>query len=203
MELFMSLKLLTASIHKEAEEMKWSKLLVSGNMTRKQYGQYLYNQLQIYSALENRAFELGFFKKYPFFYGIRRALAMSGDLAFYEHDIGLEPATLDYIDYISYASEAEVIAHMYVRHFGDMYGGQIIRKNLPEPYCEAVVDPETGIGAWIETPEMYQSTYIFENRPELIKEFRTLLDTSMGDDAISCFEYAMRLFSDLEKRFDL
>lgn len=199
----MSLKLLTASIHKEAEEMKWSKLLVSGDMTRKQYGQYLYNQLQIYSALENRAHELGFFKKYPLFCDMRRPLAMSGDLAYYEHDIGLEPTTLEYIDYISHSAESEVIAHMYVRHFGDMYGGQIIKKNLPEPYCEAAVNSETDVKLWEECPEVYQSTYIFENRPELIKEFRTLLDKSMGDDAVLCFEYAMRLFSDLEKRFGL
>jgi len=199
----MSLKLLTASIHKEAEEMKWSKLLVSGNITSKQYGQYLYNQLQIYSALENRAFELDFFTKYPLFDDMKRTLAMSGDLAFYEHDVGLEPTTLEYIDYISHQSLDEITAHMYVRHFGDMYGGQIIRKKLPEPYCEAWVDPVTGVGIWEESPEVCQSTYMFENRPELIKEFRTLLDKSMGDDAVLCFEYAMRLFSDLEKRFGL
>ena len=67
----MSLKKLTDSIHKEAEHTKWSLLLISGNMTNHQYGQYLYHQLQIYSALESRAAELQIFNNHKIINNIK------------------------------------------------------------------------------------------------------------------------------------
>ena len=86
----MSLKKLTDSIHKEAEQQKWSKLLVSGKMSANQYGQYLYNQLQMYSALESRANDLGLFNQYKMLNNIKRSNPMGRDLQFFPYEPGLE-----------------------------------------------------------------------------------------------------------------
>ena len=68
---------------------------------------------------------------------------------------------------------------MYVRHFGDAHGGQIIKRNVP--------------GAGL----MYE----FENRAELIKQVRELLHDGMADEAMICFEYAERLFHELMENY--
>jgi heme oxygenase len=72
-----------------------------------------------------------------------------------------------------------LIAHLYVRHFGDAHGGQIIKKNVP------------GSG----------SMYEFDDRPGLIKGVRELLHDGMADEAKNCFEYAERLFHELMERY--
>ena len=200
----MSLKKLTDSIHKEAEQQKWSKLLVSGKMSADQYGQYLYNQLQIYSALESRANDLGLFNQYKMLNNIKRSAVMSCDLQFFPYKAGMEECTLEYIDYCRSLNADEVLAHIYVRHFGDMYGGQIIRKKLPTPLEESLNSwtSEDGVKPWGEDigwGEMYN----FDDRAETIKYVRSLLDIKMADEAIHCFQWAIKLFHALENRFDL
>jgi heme oxygenase len=69
-----------------------------------------------------------------------------------------------------------LLAHIYVRHFGDMYGGQMIAKRNP------------GSG------KMYQ----FENVDELKEIVRSRLDDDMSDEANMCFQFAIRLFKELE-----
>jgi len=68
-----------------------------------------------------------------------------------------------------------IISHLYVRHFGDMYGGAIIAKRVP------------GSGT------MYQ----FENKEEMKQNVRLLLNDNMADEANKCFAFAIRLFEEL------
>jgi heme oxygenase len=69
-----------------------------------------------------------------------------------------------------------ILAHIYVRHFGDMYGGQMIRKRNP------------GSG----------SMYDFDNVEELKTKIRSMLNDDMADEANRCFEFAMELFEELD-----
>jgi heme oxygenase len=64
---------------------------------------------------------------------------------------------------------------MYVRHFGDMYGGAMIAKKVP------------GSGMM----------YYFEEKEELKEKLRSLLNDDMADEANRCFEFAIRLFEEL------
>ena len=69
-----------------------------------------------------------------------------------------------------------ILAHMYVRHFGELHGGQMIKKKVP------------GSGL------MYE----FEgDKQELIDEFRTLLNDDMAEEAKKCFDFASELFDEL------
>jgi heme oxygenase len=65
---------------------------------------------------------------------------------------------------------------MYVRHFGELHGGQMIKKKIP------------GNGI------MYE----FEgDTKHLIEEFRKLLDDDMAEEAKICFDFASQLFDEL------
>lgn len=203
MELFMSLKKLTESIHKKAEETKWSQLLVSGDMNCSQYGQYLYNLLFIYSALEGKAAQHGVFKDHPNLKDIQRIQALTLDRGWYDYDTGYEPSAYDYVNYLETCDREQILAHMYVRHLGDMYGGQIISKNIPCPSGSLGWKSKDQENLPDLTKENYREYFTFKNKPELIATMRSLLSDEMADEAVLGFQFAINLFNDLEKRFDL
>jgi heme oxygenase (biliverdin-producing, ferredoxin) len=178
-----NLKELTRAHHDNAERTEFAGLLLSGEISPKLYQEYLHAQLQNYKALEGAVsvpMELE-----PIF----RSTAIEEDLQELESLYGLEeieedlPSTREYIKHIHTLSEDNdndgLLAHLYVRHFGDAHGGQIIKRNVP------------GSGL------MYE----FEDRRELIALTRELLHDGMETEAKNCFEYAERLFYELIERF--
>jgi len=178
-----NLKELTRAHHDNAERTEFADLLLSGEISPKLYQEYLHAQLQNYKALEGAVsvpMELE-----PIF----RSTAIEEDLQELESLYDLEeieedlPSTREYIKHIHTLSEDNdndgLLAHLYVRHFGDAHGGQIIKRNVP------------GSGL------MYE----FEDRRELIALTRELLHDGMETEAKNCFEYAERLFYELIERF--
>ena len=178
-----NLKELTRQHHDNAERTEFADLLLSGDISPKLYQEYLYAQLQNYMALEsavNVPLELE-----PIF----RSQHIEQDLEELESLYGLDeiednlPSTSEYVHHIQTLVEEgdndKLLAHLYVRHFGDAHGGQIIKKNVP------------GSG----------TMYEFEDRRLLIQEVRELLHDGMADEAKICFEYAERLFHELIERF--
>ena len=162
-----NLKELTRAHHDNAERTEFADLLLSGEISPKLYQEYLHNQLQNYRALEGTVsvpMELE-----PIF----RSTAIEEDL----------PSTREYVKHVHTLAEDNdndgLLAHLYVRHFGDAHGGQIIKRNVP------------GSG----------SMYEFEDRRDLIALTRTLLHDGMETEAKNCFEYAERLFHELIERF--
>ena len=173
----MSLKELTAENHRSAERKKFAKTLMSGTIDPALYYKYLTNQFYIYAMLEG---------KLPLVFleieDIRRANRMVDDLQELEATYGFVYSgaliTRSTQEYLTYCDEADfsLIPHMYVRHFGDMYGGAMIAKRIP------------GNG------RMYE----FNNKELLKTKVRAILDDSMADEANRCFEFAVRLFGELE-----
>lgn len=172
-----SLKELTQRHHDMAEQSRFAGILIGGNISAIAYQYYLKSQYEIYKVLEERVHlpqELT---------DVYRANLILEDLTELEEmfklpwlDCNLK--TVDrYIDHIlSLEDNDDLLAHVYVRHFGDMHGGQIIKKRTP------------GSG------KMYE----FENRRELIQGLRELLHDDMIDEAIKCFEFATELFEELD-----
>jgi heme oxygenase len=178
-----NLKELTWENHKSAERKRFAKTLMSGSIDPALYYKYLTNQFYNYVALEYRI-PLGILG----LEGIRRANLLRDDLQELETTYGLvfdgsliTQSTQEYITYCEELYEKDrsgLIAHMYVRHFGDMYGGAMIQKRVP------------GSG----------KMYDFIDKEELKLRVRSLLHDDMADEANACFRFAIRLFGELEDK---
>ena len=185
----MNLKELTWENHKKAERKGFAKILLGGNISPSLYYRYLTNQFYCYTILEDALRIQGLPKE---LHGVFRAKHILNDMQELEEMYGLSydpyitgSSNAQYVDRI-YNLEKEgayekLLAHMYVRHFGDMYGGSIIQKRVP------------GSG----------TMYDFDNKEELKQQLRELLTDDMAEEANICFEFAIRLFEELEHVEDM
>lgn len=174
------LKELTLENHAKAERTTYARKLLKG-MTPEEYHRYLVNQHEIYMVLEVFAHKI--IDDFP---EIQRALRIADDIVELEHeyDIKWHPNMIcdvvdEYRKHVSKLDRDGLLAHIYVRHFGDMYGGQMIKKRNP------------GSG----------TMYDFENVEELKAKVRSMLNDSMADEANKCFEFAIKLFEELDEPF--
>ena len=165
--------------HDKAESQPFVKYLLSGNISNRDYAEYLYNQSLIYTALEKVAGGV-----LTGIEEVKRAGRIFEDLReLDEYELKVMPSTVAYIDYITNSdlSEQDLMAHIYVRHMGDMFGGQMIKKLVP------------GSGRM----------YDFVNRSELIKSIRDRLTDDMAEEANVVFDFAIGLFEDLENEYSI
>ena len=176
-----NLKELTWEHHKNAERQAFVKEMFAKEpqISHERYATYLYNQFPAYDVLEALAMMHGLFADIP---EIRRAPSIMKDFEeLWNKDTPLPtllPVVNEYLDYLKGISKDKdkLMAHVYVRHMGDLSGGQMIAKRVP--------------GAGL----MYQ----FDGDTEEIKnKIRTKLDDSMADEAKVCFDFATKLFKEL------
>lgn len=176
----MSLKEITKNLHHEAETTPFAKLLLSGKIKQKDYCNYLYNLLAIYDPIEWYARRQGFFDKMP---GLPRLSAIYED--FRELDDTsyhyLVPSTIDYVNYLhKLGNDPEnkhlIKAHLYCRHMGDLYGGQIIKKQVP-----------------FSSGKFYN----FENADQMKVRIRQELDDSLGEEACVAFHWAIKMMKEI------
>jgi heme oxygenase len=175
----MSLKDLTWEHHRNAETRPFVKVLFSGKITPEMYATYLFNQHRCYDLLEAMAMMHGLMNDYP---TIRRAPAIHEDFMELWTDKENLPTEVPSVKaYHAHLMEIKddpkkLLAHLYVRHFGDLSGGQMIAKRVP------------GSGKY----------YQFGDNPESVKErIRTKLDDSLADEAKVCFDFAAKLFEQM------
>jgi heme oxygenase len=179
MEFIMSkLKELTLENHKKAERSEFARKLLKG-LSPEEYHQYLSNQLLIYHYLETTANQI--FLKFP---ALARCEKIRNDIeelkieyALFNEPVKICPVVFDYKTHISTLTNDGLLAHVYVRHFGDMYGGQIIKKRVP------------GSG----------TMYDFNDVETLKNDIRSLLNDNLADEANLCFEFAIKLFEELDE----
>jgi heme oxygenase len=90
------------------------------------------------------------------------------------------PVVQEYLKYIFDIKEDKdrIMAHVYVRHMGDLSGGQMIAKRVP------------GKG------QMY---HFDADHEELKTKIKAKLNDNMADEAKVCFEFAIKLFQQLEE----
>jgi heme oxygenase len=175
----MSLRDLTKDAHTNAERQEFVKILFSGKINPKIYATFLKNQHPCYELLEVCAMPHGLLNGLP---DIRRAPAILADFEeLWDHeadgDAQILPAVEGYMKHIlSIKGQPEkLMAHIYVRHMGDLAGGQMISKKVP------------GAG------RMYR----FED-PEALKiAIRERINDDMADEAKVCFEFATQLFKEM------
>jgi heme oxygenase len=80
---------------------------------------------------------------------------------------------LKYLDSIQNNPKA-LMAHIYVRHMGDLFGGQALAKLLPGP----------------------NNMFKFEDIPSLIKRVREKLDVSMAEEANLAFDFNIAMIKE-------
>jgi len=178
----MSLREHTRDKHELAEKTEFAQLLLSGNINKEQYSNYLAQMMSIYVSLETKAHTAGIIAGMA---GLPRARYIYDDLVELCGSVpvfSMLPSTERYLDYLEQLAtdpdkEKRLMAHVYVRHMGDLHGGQIIKKRVP------------GSGKF----------YDFENRKELLEKIREKLDDSMANEANVAFDFAIDIMKELHE----
>lgn len=174
----MSLKELTHEAHSNAERQEFVKILFSGTIDPQLYAVYLKNQHPQYEILEVCAMAKGLLNGLP---DIRRAPSIIADFdelwGENKDDPTILPVVKKYIDYIISIKDNsdKLMAHLYVRHMGDLAGGQMIAKRVP------------GSGKYYQFAE-----------PDALKAaIRERINDSMAEEAKVCFEFATEFFKEM------
>ena len=176
-----NLKELTWEHHQNAERQEFVKVLMSGNIDPKVYAIYLWNQFPMYEILEVMAMGHGLFNDFP---KVLRSKAIMEDFRELWPENEKPPqhamSTKKYLKHMRDLMEQpdKLMAHIYVRHMGDLSGGQMIKKRVP--------------GAC--------TMYEFDGDViELKNEIRSRCKDSMAQEAKMCFEFAIKQFNEMSK----
>lgn len=164
--------------HDKAEQHRFVKLLFSGNIPSEVYADFLFNQFLAYAKLETLADHYGLLAEIE---PIKRAALMEEDLMELGQTAMFHPSTSKYLGYLDTVPREKLMAHVYVRHFGDMYGGQMLKKVVPT------------------RGRMYE----FEDRAGLIAKVRERLTDDLGDEANKAFDFVLELFDELANAYDI
>jgi heme oxygenase len=175
----MSLKDQIWKEHRQAETQPFVKVLFSGNIDPELYAIYLYNQFPQYEILEAFAKRAGLLDDLP---RIERAKAIYADYLelwpYKDKTPKVLPVVNDYVQHIKKISDDKdkLMAHMYVRHMGDLSGGQMIASRVPGS----------------------KKYYEFEGDVDAIKnKIRESLHDDMAEEAKVCFGFATRFFQEM------
>ena len=190
----MSLASLTQAAHQNAERQEFAREMMSGKMSEEKYKTYLYNMWLVYDILEDVALSMGCFGP--------EDLSMPDDdlpldgstqaddiWADYTELGGTEenppqvvPSTEAYRSHIvknCQRDKEKLFAHIYVRHMGDLSGGQMIKDKVP------------GSG------KMYQFADMTHSVDEMKNLIRKRTKDSMADGANKAFEFSTKIFEEL------
>ena len=178
----MSLKEITKDLHTEAERTVFANKLIKGDLTQEEYANYLWQMVLVYNGIENFAGYLGQLDNLP---DIRRANKIYEDcieLVGPHHNLKWLPETVDYYKYLLdlYNNQDRrhlIKAHLYCRHMGDLFGGQMIKNRVP------------GKGRFYE----------FKDPDALKVAIRAELTDDLGDEARVAFQWAIKLMNALNK----
>lgn len=174
-----NLKELTHQEHRTAETQPFVKILFSGKINPELYAAYLYNQFPQYEILEMFAMRAGLTQDLVGIERAKKILADFNELWPHKDSVpDLCPVVDEYVHYIKEIRDEpkKLMAHLYVRHMGDLAGGQMIAKRVP------------GEGKY----------YQFDtDMDELKNKIREKLDDDMADEAKVCFGFATRMFQEM------
>lgn len=180
----MSLKDLTWDHHQNAERQAFVKELMSGKISEDRYCKFLYNLYLQYDLLEIVAMKERVFEDLPV-KDFKRSDKIKQDFEeLWIHDGVPEvlPVTEEYRKHVLSIqnNRDKLTAHVYVRHMGDLSGGQMISKKVP------------GSGRQFD----------FHNEANLTNEelkdiIRSKIDDDMADEAKLCFDFATKTFQQM------
>lgn len=180
-----NLRELTKEEHRRAERTTFMNRMLKKEISPEQYYVYIKNQLFVYTTLEYYASEVGIFD--GDMSRIMRGVSLLEDVLEMEVNNNFPSAPIlsssyEYVRYIqSIGKDAEkLLAHIYVRHMGDLSGGQIIKRLVPGP----------------------THLYEFEGDVEELKNLvRSKLHDGLEKEARVCFGMVQSFLEELEEYF--
>jgi heme oxygenase len=174
----MGLRELTKENHQNAERQKFVSILLSGKIDTKLYAQYLWNQYFIYKALEEAATEAGLFTDLPNIERHKLILEDFQELWSESNKPALCPSTERNIEHVKNIKKDKnkIMEHLYVRHMGDLSGGQMIARCVPGSKRYYKFDLDVN---------------------ECKEKIRSKINDDMADEAKICFNFATELFKEL------
>ena len=167
-----TLKELTAFQHKRAESTAFMQRVMAGTLPHNVWSQYCTDRSIFYAAIEQMANKYNLLSDLK---GIERATLLAADgVAAATKPPEVSFPTLLYREYIlKLESPSDVLAHVYVWHMGDLYGGQMIKSLITAP----------------------TSSLDFESVEELRTRLRAKLDPSMAKEANHAFNWAITILN--------
>lgn len=180
-----NLKDLTKEAHRSAERTSFMNRMIKKQITPEQYYVYLKNQLLMYTTLELYASAVGLFDDMA---ALMRSEALLDDVLMMEvgndfDDAPILASSYEYVKYIQCIKDDRdrLFAHVYVRHMGDLSGGQIIKKLVPGP----------------------TNLYEFGEEVDGLKNLvRSKLHDGLEKEAKVCFSMVQKFLEELEEYFD-
>ncbi len=180
----MSLKELTKDKHTEAENTRFMKAVFKKNLPRELWADWTYQKSLFYNGIEGAAGACKLLSDLP---DIRRAFYLYQDFKeMWSADLPTpfyRPVVIKYYNYILSISKdpSKVMAHLYVWHMGDMFGGQMIKKIVPGPHRNLE----------------------FQDSATLMTNIRAKLDDSMAEEANVAFDWAIQMMNDYNDELSL
>lgn len=175
----MSLRDITKDLHTDAERTLFATKLVTGSLSTEEYANYLWQMVLVYNGIEVAATSQGMLKNLPDIERTHKIYQDCIELVGPNHQLKWLPVTIDYYQYLlalNYSNRKHLVkAHLYCRHMGDLFGGQMIAKKVP------------GQGRF----------YQFKDPEALKAAIRAELTDDLGDEARVAFEWAIKLMKAL------
>lgn len=174
----MSLKEFTAEKHRLAETTPFMRAVFARKMNKDLWADYTYQKMLFYNGIEGVAGACGLTQDLP---DIARAHYLYRD---YKNMTGGElrhpyrQVAIDYYKYILnlYPDSKKIMAHLYVWHMGDLFGGQMIKK---------IIDAS-------------HESLEFKNSDSLKEKIRAKLSDDMANEANIAFDWAIKILSDFD-----
>jgi heme oxygenase len=173
----MTLRELTQAKHDIADKLPFLNEVFERKVTKERYLNYLVQMEAVYRILEFKANEHGLLKDFP---GIERTRRIEEDMLELTEEVNtvfsLFEETKSYCSYLMGLNDPKkIMAHVYVRHMGDLFGGQTLKTRVP------------GSAKWFQ----------FENTRDLIMKIRAVATPDLADEANVAFDYSINILRKL------
>jgi heme oxygenase len=173
----------TNAKHRAVEEHPFVQMMMNGELSKEQHAMFLQQMYYVYREIEYFGELTGFFHDMR---SIKRSESIKQDILELGYNVlqidELFPSTKAYREHIMklyYDKRGDqILAHVYVRHMGDLYGGKLIARKVP------------GSG----------KAYQFDDRPALIKILNSKLSMDILDEALLAFDMSEAMFEDMLKK---
>ena len=174
----MSLKELTWDSHQAAEATPFMQAVFKKQMPVKTWGDYTFQKSAIYNTIENVC---RYNKLTLDILDVERSVQLYLDAQEILGDMSavrMRPVTGEYVRYLlSLVDEPKrILAHLYVWHMGDLFGGQMIKKI-------------------VEAPHRHLD---FDNARELMTNLRAMLTDDLADEANVAFDWAIKILGEYD-----